>query len=263
MSFRPLIAVSALAIVALSGCGLLPPAPAQSNSQSESTETPTPTATKAPVAELPEDALLSISMRATTDTGAAVDILLVLRKALPFDSPAAAPRVAATVKWCVDEVDQSVVQTYNYSFAQLDATATQVPGTQPWPSDLALHLAPGEQTGPSIAEGGDVYPVERPNELNEEAFYVPHCQQDGFLTVPGKGELYLGFQDDADSLNAWIGANYGATFDLWGEPTDPGHVTLSDCKATITPLGKSQGASESNMTEFFSDTQCFLVGSQV
>jgi hypothetical protein len=263
MRLRPAIATTALAMLVLSGCGLLPAAPT-SSAPTGSSPTPTPTPTEAAPAPLPDDAVLSVSMRATTNTGAAVDILLVLLKPEPYDAGAAAVRVAKTVDWCQGEIDQSVLAIDGgYSFGQLDATATAVPGTAPWPSDLELHLVPGEGVGPSIASGGDVHQVERPNELNEDGFYVPHCQQDGFLPVPGSGSLYLGWNGDAPFLNAWIGSNYGATFDLWGEPTDPGRVTLSDCSATITPLGKSLGASETNMSEFFSDTQCALIGSAV
>jgi hypothetical protein len=264
MTLRPAALATSLALAALvlSGCN---PTPAPSNSAAPSeSATPTQTEVAPPEVVLPADALLSISMRATTDTGAAVDILLVLLKPEPYDSGVAAPRVAKTVDWCDGEIDQSVLAVDGgYSFGQLDATATPVAGTEPWPSDLELHLVPGEGIGPSLASSGDVHQVERPNELNEEGFYVPHCQQDGFLSVPGTGSLYLGWQSDAPYLSAWIGANYGATFDLWGEPTDPGRVTLSDCASTITDLGKSFGASEQNMTEFFSETQCALIGSQV
>lgn len=263
MRLRPVIATTALAVLVLSGCGLLPPAPPGGPAPSEA-PTSTPTPTEPAAAPLPDDALLSVSMRATADTGAAVDILLVLLKPEPYDSPTAAVRVAKTVGWCEDEIDQSVLGIDGgYSFGQLDVTATAVPGTAPWPSDLELHLVPGENDGPSLAHGGDVHQVERPNELNEEAFYVPHCLQDGFMPVPGAGSLYLGWNGDAPSLNAWIGANYGASFLLWGEPIDPDQVTLSNCSAVITDLGKSLGASESNMTEFFASSQCILVGSAV
>lgn len=264
MRLRPAIAITALTLLALSGCGLLPPAPPPvptPTGTAEETPTPTPT----PVAKpLPKDAVLGITMRATTDTGAALDIQLVLLKPVSYSDPAGAPRAAATIAWCEGEVDQSVVESQSgFSFAELDATATPVPGTSPWPSDLPLHLSPGEGDGPTLAEGGDVYPVERPNELNDPGFYVPHCQQDGFMTVPGHGALYLGFQDDATTLSAWVNTTYGATFDAWGEPTGPVYVTLSDCAAVITPLGKSMGASESNMVDFFSETQCFVQGSTV
>lgn len=262
MALRPVVATTAIALLVLSGCALLPPAPSASPTQSSAT--PTPTASEAPVAELPEDALLSVSMRATADSGAAVDIQLVLLKPVPVGDPAADPRAAAIVDWCEGEVDQSVLESGGgYSLGELKVTATSVPGTAPWPADLPLHLIPGEGQGVALAPGGAVYPVERPNDLNDPGFYVPHCQQDGFLPVPGSGSLYLGWSDDAALLKAWIGANYGATFDLWGEPVDPDRVKLSNCAAVITDLGASMGGSDSNLTEFFSPTQCLLVGSAV
>ena len=260
MTLRPSALAAALALAGLVLAGCAPaPAPAPTDSG-----TPTPVETETPVAQLPVDALLSVSMRATTDTGAAVDILLVLLKPEPIGSSVAAPRAAATLDWCEGEIDQSVLELDDgFSFAQLDVTATPVAGTTAWPAELPLHLIPGEGQGPTLAPGGGVYAVERPNELNEDGFYVPHCAQDGFIDVPGTGSLYLGWGNDGTILDDWIGANYGATFDLWGEPIDPDRVTLSDCATVITDLGKSMGGSESNLTEFFSSTQCLLVGSSV
>ena len=260
MTHRSATAISALALGALvlSGCGLLPPAPTPT---AKPTVEVTPTATPTPEPDpLPADALLSLSMRATNDSGAAVDILLVLLKPEPVGSDGAAPRAAAIVDWCVDEVDQSVTESQNYSFGELDATVTAVAGTPVWPADLALHLAPGEQGGAGLATGGAAYQVQRPNELDDPGFYVPHCQQDAFLGVPGTGALYLGWDNDGSNLDRWLTMTYGATFDEWGEPVGDPPVLLSDCTLVITDLGLSMGASASSFSEFFSDTQCFAVG---
>lgn len=262
MTLRPAALTTAVALAALVLAGCTPtPAPTNSSAPSESAS---PTPTEEPVAPLPEDAVLSVSMRATADTGAAVDILLVLLKPVPYGDPAAVQAANATAAWCEGEVDESVFQAEGgFSFAELDVTVTAVDGTPAWPSTLPLHLIPGEGHGPTITTGGGAYPVERPNELNEEGFYVPHCQQDGFLSVPGTGLLYLGWGNDGGSLTAWTGANYGATFDTWGEPINPDQVKLSECTSVITDLGISMGGSANVLSEFFSDTQCLLVGSSV
>lgn len=260
MALRPAVLITAVALsaLALGGCSLLPAAP------TNATAKPTPTISETPAAEepdvvLPPDTVLSLSMRATSDTGAAVDILLVLLKPEPIGTDGAAPRAAATLDWCVDEVDQSVLESGSgFSFAELDVTVTPVAGTPVWPADLPLHILPGEGEGATLATGGAAYQVERPNELNEEAFYVPHCAQDAFLSVPGSGALYLGWGDDGTTLDDWLGTQYGATFDSWGEPVNPDQATLTECTAVITDLGKSMGASDGTFTEFFSDTQCIL-----
>lgn len=264
MTLRPAALLTAIALAALTLVGCNPtPVPTSSSVPSE-TPSPTPIEVVDPLAELPDDAVVGISMRATADTGAAVDILLVLHAPVPYGAPTAVPMANATADWCEGEVDESVFQAEGgFSFAQFDVTATAVDGTPAWPSTLPLHLIPGEGQGPTITAGGGAYPVERPNELNEEGFYVPHCQQDGFLAVPGTGLLYLGWGNDGGSLTGWIGTNYGGTFDSWGEPVNPDQVTLSNCASVITELGISMGGSPNAMSEFFSETQCGLVGSAV
>lgn len=252
------MSVLALSALVLSGCGLLPPAPEPTEKPTASvTPTETPTAEPDP---LPADAVLSLSMRATNDSGAAVDILLVLLKPEPIGSDGAAPRAAATLDWCVDELDQSVLEAQSgYSFGELDVTVTAVEGTPVWPADLPLHILPGEGSGPSLATGGAAYQVERPNDLDEEAFYVPHCQQDAFLGVPGTGALYLGWGNDGTTLDDWLMINYGATFDQWGEPVGDPPVALSECTLVITDLGKALGANDSSFSAFASESQCFAL----
>ena len=262
MTHRSATALSILALGALllSGCNLLPPAPTPTEKPTvEVTPTETPEAEAAP---LPADALLSLSLRATSTTGAAVDILLVLLKPEPIGTDGAAPRAAATLNRCPDEIDQSVLEAETgYSFGELDVTATAVAGTPVWPADLALHLQPGEGGGASLATGGAAYQVQRPNELNEDAFYVPYCSQDAFLGVPGTGAVYLGWGNDGTTLDDWLGAQYGASFDLWGEPIGDAPAELSDCTLVITDLGTSMGATDTSFTEFFSATQCIVQGS--
>ena len=244
----------------LSSCNLLPPAPTPTEKPTVDvtpTETPEPEA-----APLPADALLSVSMRATHDSGAAVDILLVLLKSEPVGSDGAAPRAAALLDWCVDELDQGVLESESgYSFGELDATVTAVAGTPVWPADLALHLSPGEDSTAALATGGAAYQVERPNDLNDPGFYVPHCRQDAFLGVPGTGALYLGWGNDGTTLDDWLGAQYGATFDQWGEPVGDPPVELSGCTFVLTDLGTSMGATDASFTEFFSASQCIVQGS--
>ena len=213
---------------------------------------------------LPADAVLGLSLHATNDNGAELDILLVLLKPEPIGSDAAAPRAAASLAWCEGELDESVLEAETgYSFGELDATVTAVAGTPVWPADLPLHLLPGEGGGPSLATGGAAYQVERPNELNDPGFYVPHCQQDAFLGVPGTGAVYLGWGNDGTTLDDWIGTQYGATFDQWGEPVGDPPVELSDCTLVVTDLGKSMGATDETFTPFFSATQCIVSGSAV
>lgn len=254
----PLVTTLALAALVLAGCAPTPtPAPTPVDST-----TPTPVETETPVAQLPDDAVLGLSLHATATNGAEVDIQLVLLKPEPIGSDAAAPRAAATATWCEGEVDQSIFESESgYSFAQLDVTVTPVAGTAAWPSDLPLHILPGGG-GPTLAPGGAAYAVERPDDsgADDPAYYVPHCQQDAFLAVPGTGSVYLGWGNDGTSLTAWIGTEYGATFDQWGEPIGDPPVLLTNCTTVITELGKSMGGNEQNLIDFFSDSQCIVVG---
>lgn len=250
--------IPAVAIAALLMSGCTPqPVPAPSDEPTVSA-TPTPTQTEEPALVLPADAVLGLTLRATADTGAQVDVLLVLLKPEAWDTANGTTRAAATVAWCDGEVDQGVITAESgFSFAQLDATVTQVAGTPAWPADLPLHLLPGGG-GPTLAAGGSAYSVQAPDDSgsDEGGYYIPHCLQDVFVPAPGTGSAYLGFGNDGTTLGAWVSSYYGATFDLFGEPVGDPRATLDDCTKFITDLGTSMGATDSSLPDFFSATQC-------
>lgn len=248
----PLVAIAA---VLLSGCGPQP-TPTPTTSDEAASSTPKPVVTQEPEVPLPADAVLGITAHATADNGAEVEIQLVLLKPEPWD--VATERAAATADWCEGEVDNDVFMAESgFSFAQLDVTVTPVTGTAAWPSDLPLHILPGGG-GPTLAPAGGAYAVEKPDDsgADDPGYYVPHCQQDAFLAVPGTGSVYLGWGNDGTTLDDWATSNYGATFDLFGEPTGPDRATLTDCAKVITELGTSMGGSDASLPDFFSATQC-------
>lgn len=257
-----LVPAVAIAALLLSGCGPQP----SPNPTDDSVESATPKPTETVEAEvvLPDDALLGITMKATADTGAQLDIVLVLLKPEPWDSSNGATRAAATIAWCDGEVDEGVVTAESgYSFAQLDATVTQVAGTPAWPADLALHLFPGgssDGNGPTLTAGGSAYSVQRPDDSgsDEGGYYVPHCLQDVFVPAPGTGSAYLGFGNDGTTLAAWASSYYGATFDFFGEPIGEPRATLDDCTVIVTDLAKSMGGANFDIAS--SATQCYAQG---
>ncbi len=262
MTFRTAAVATTLLLTASALVGCTPtPAPTPSD-DAPASSTPTPTVDVEPELELPSDAVLGMTMRATADTGAQVDILLVLLKPEAWDTANGEARAAATVAWCLGEVDQDVVTAEGgFSFAQVDATVTPVDGTPAWPSDLPLHLFPGGATdasGPTLAASGSAYPVQRPDDsgTDDPGYYIPHCQQDIFVPAPGTGSANLGFGNDGSTLSAWTHTYYGATFDLFGEPVGDPRATLADCTKVITALGASMGASDASFPEYFSATQC-------
>lgn len=248
-------ALTAVLLLSLAGCTPTPaPAP---GGDSPASSTPKPTVTVEPELELPADAVLGLTMRATADTGAQVDILLVLLKPEAWDTANGQTRADATIAWCDGEVDEGVITAEGgTSFAQLDATVTQVDGTPAWPSDLPLHLLPGGPNDGSmtLTAGGSAYSVAPASE--GEGDYTPHCLQDVFVPVPGTGSAFLGFGNDASALTAWANSYYGATFDLFGEPVGAPRATLADCATVITALGESMGGSTATLPDHFSDTQC-------
>ncbi len=247
-----------LTTTVLVGCQ---PTPAPSpTDDSPASSTPKPTVTQEQEVQLPADAVLGMTMRATADTGAKVDVQLVLLKPEAWDSANGQTRADATVAWCQGEVDEGVITAEGgYSFAQLDATVTPVDGTPAWPVDLPLHLFPGGATdasGPTLTAGGSAYSVQRPDDSGSDdpGYYVPHCVQDVFVPAPGTGSAYLGFGNDASTLGAWANSYYGATFTLFGEPVGTPRATLSDCAYVVTDLGKSLGGSGIHLG--ISDTEC-------
>ncbi len=254
---RSALLLTVLAIT-LAGCTPTPAATSTPSASETESSTPTPTPTQQQQLDLPDDAVLGITAHATADTGAEVDITLVLLKPEAWDTPNGTARGDATQAWCEGEVDDDVFTAQGgFSFGQLDVTVTPTEGSAPWPTDLPLHILPGGGGGPTIATGGAAYSVEKPDDSGSDdpGYYVPHCAQDAFLDVPGSGEVYLGWGDDGSSLAAWAFGNYGVTFDLFGESTDD-RVTLSDCAKVITQLGESMGGSDATLPDNFSATQC-------
>ena len=111
---------------------------------------------------------------------------------------------------------------------------------------------------PTLAPGGGAYAVERPDDSGsaDPGYYVPHCQQDGFLAVPGTGSVYLGWGNDATTLDDWATSNYGATFDGFGERIEKSRFALTNCTKVITALGTSMGGSDASLPDYFSSTTC-------
>jgi hypothetical protein len=249
MRSAALVSVAAIAMLLLSGCDPVPePAPSGGSSPSSTSQ---PTQTVEPVVQLPADAMLGLTAHATAYNGAELDIQLVVLRPQKWNAGAGLTRSTATSAWCEGELDESVYSGQNWSFGQVDVTATLAAGSPAWPGDLPMQIFP-LPGGPSLTAGGDVHQVQAPNTNNEDGFYVPHCAQNVFLDGPGTGSTYLGFEADGDALTSWTSTYYGITFDGFGEPIDPSRVTLTDCTTTMTDLGSA----EASPTNYFEATFC-------
>jgi hypothetical protein len=190
-----------------------------------------------------------------------LDLRLVVLKSHAWNDPLGVPRAAATTAWCQGELDETVYGPANYGFAEGDYSA-QLTGSQiAWPEDLLVRLLPSPGDTMSVTAGGGAYQIEPPdpNAGSDPGYYVPHCQQPAYLGGAGTGVVYLGFNGDAAAtppFTLWSKQSYGWTFDPINSKIDPSKVTISNCKLTVTALGKSLGASADGGAQLENGTYC-------
>lgn len=209
---------------------------------------------------------------ATADNGAVLALSVTVHSSSTFDSTTAAPAVQAINAWCEGEVDSSMLASFNASLTTVDYSAVQV-GSTAWPSDLPIALSPFGQPI-YVAATGDVAQLEILGQNASPGDYIPHCVQQPFLQGVGSGSTYVAISGDSvgtgstPPLQGWAGLNYGFNTaipagTLKGQPfagVPAGKVVLTDCKATITSLGSSNGAPTANWSEDFTASYCAVGG---
>lgn len=228
---------------------------------------PTPTETADVPAELvlPDDAVLGLVAIATAPNGATADVAVIVHATLPYLVPEAADAVAATVDWCVGEVDDAVITGRGYTFTAVDVRLTPRDGD--WPDDLSLLVLPvvNPETGSTIAVGAGLRQVD---ESTDEIFgdAVPHCRQPALLDGAGEGTLYLGIPQDIAGVNdnepftGWTLHDFGLSSALPGDLGDAG-VVFSACTSAITELGGEFGAPGNSWSEHADTDRCAVGGS--
>jgi hypothetical protein len=251
-------ALSGLAVVALlTACG-----------PGAAVPTPTPTDAEERPAELdlPADAVLGLVGILTAPNGATADLAVVVHAALPWMVPEAADAVAATVAWCVGEVDDSVIQGRGFTFTQVDIRLTARDGE--WPDDLTLAVLP--QPNPEVGSTNVAADGLRQVDADSSGIYggmaVPPCRQPTLLDGLGEGSLYLGIpQDivgvnDLESFTGWTVHEFGLSAVL---PGDLGttEVVFSSCASALTQLGEEFGAPNEAWSDRFSADGCGVGGS--
>jgi hypothetical protein len=188
-----------------------------------------------------------MTAKATAANGSVMDLRLVVLQSQAWNAAGGVPRAAATSAWCEGELDDTVYGPYNYGFAEVDYTAKLLGSEIAWPADLLVRLLPTPGDNVSVTAAGGAYPIEPPdpNAGDDPGYYVPHCQQPAYLGGPGSGIVYLGLGGDtvaSPPFSLWSQLSYGWTFDPITGSIDPSKVTISDCTASVTALGKKLGA---------------------
>jgi hypothetical protein len=256
-----LLAVPMLVLAGLSLAGCAPePAPGGASNHPSATPSQSASPSPDPVA-VTADTVAVMTATATAQNGSVLQLRLVVLKSVAWSDPVGLPRSTATTTWCEGELDQSVYESNNYGFAQVDYSA-KLSGSQiAWPSDLLVRLLPSPGDGVSETAAGGAYQVEPPAPDNDPGFYVPHCQQPAYMSGAGTGSVYLGFDGDtvaSPAFSLWAGQAYGWTFDPIDSTIDPSKVSISDCKLTVTSLGKSLGATAAGGAQLKKSTYCSL-----
>ncbi len=235
MTRRPLLALLALPLVlVLAACA--PGDPGSGGETPPSTPAAEPTQEQQGDGEpdLPEDALLAVSVTATASNGATMNVLSVVRRSTAWDDPAAADRPATMTAECAGYLDASVYEQDLWSFTLIDVTAAAIEGD--WPVGEGVNVFPDPEYT-AVADTGA---------LGEDASAgsdVPHCFRLKTITAPGSGTIVVGLHGDTDAVGAaggftrWANHNYG--FSSISAAED-----LSDCVLTVTPLGEESGWGE-------------------
>ena len=232
MTARPLLAVLALPlVVALAGCNPGAPSPADDPGSATSGADPTPEPQDGVELDLPDDALLAVSVTVTGSNDATMNVLAVVRQSTAWDDPAAADRPATMTAECSGYLDASVYEQNLWSFTLVDVTATAIDGA--WPAGEGVNVFPDPEYA-LVADTGGL------GESASAADDVPHCFRLKRITQPGDGTIVVGLQGDTDAVGAaggftrWANHNYGFTSISAAE-------SLSDCELTVTPLGEESG----------------------
>jgi hypothetical protein len=250
----------------LTGCGSETPDPTASSAETAApTAEPTDAVDTPAELVLPDDALLGLVGILTAPNGATADLAVVVHASLPHMVPDAADAVAATVEWCLGEVDQAVISGRGFTFTTVDVSVT--PRESDWPDDLSLLVLPvvNPELGSTIVAGDGLRQVEA---ATDEVFadYVPHCRQPALLDGAGEGTLYLGIpQDigganDSASFTAWVLHDFGLSAVLPGDLGES-DVVFTSCASALTPLGEEFGALIDDWAETFTPSGCSVGGS--
>jgi hypothetical protein len=250
-------AIGLLVVAALSACG---------TGGADPTPTPTDPGETPPELVLPEDALLGLVGILTAPNGATADLTVVVHASLPWLVPEAADAVAATVAWCVGEVDDSVIQGRGYTFTQVDIRLTARDGE--WPDGLTLAVLPqpNPEVGSTNVATGALRQVEEDASGVYDGLAVPPCRQPTVLDGLGEGTLYLGIPQDIAGVNdlpsftGWTTHDFGLSAVLPGD-LPANDVVFSACASAITPLGEEFGASTETWSDQFDADGCTVGGS--
>jgi|GEM_PF-2458602 len=257
MRSRPAVTASVVlgALLALTACD--PGGPAEPDTTLPPLEQPAEL-------ELPDDAVLGLVGIATAPNGATADVAIVVHAPLPYLVPEAEAALAATVAWCVGEVDEGVIAGRGFTFTAVDVTLTPRDGD--WPDDLSVAVLP--QPNPEF--GSTLVATEGLRQVDasdSDGFgdAVPHCRQPAVLDGAGGGTVYLGIPsditgaNDAESFTAWTFHDFGLSSRLPGDLGDAG-VVFSACAARITSLGEELGAPSESWAQRFEGDRCVVGG---
>ena len=253
MTRRPLFALLALPLVlALAACdpgSSATPSGSSSSSSSSSGDGSGSDLGEAPEIEVPADAGVLIQGTVTADSGAVLDLALIVYPPTNWNSPAAPERPALMTAACAGYLDESVYEMQGWNFVRVDVVATLREGSDPWPSDAPpITIAP---TAEFVALASEGFPGEDP----EADSNAPHCDRNRVVTGPGEGTFVFGLSDDihledtaANGLK-WTQHSYGFTV--------PGVVlAVSDCSITSTPLAESAHWPVGGVPEEVTDAGC-------
>lgn len=251
---RRSLALLALPLVLLAGCGPTPPAPVDSPSPEPSK----PVETVAPPVELDPDVLLVVTATATADNGAVLDLRMEVHKATAWSDSTASDRPALMTAGCDGYLDASVYEASLWSFLQIEVTAEPDAATPAWPDGKRIRLWPGVNDDVNLASNG--FLVDDPDVEGS----TPHCRRDRYIYGPGEGQLVAGIQGDTDEVDAaghftrWANQRYGfVAHEVAGQSAASAGMTLTDCGFLVTAAGTELNGGADWWGEMIDESNCY------
>lgn len=255
------ILVVPLALLLLAGCA--PPAPPPGTAD----ETPvTPPADHAAAPNAPSspafapDVVFVVTGTATADNGAVMDLSLQVHQSQNWNASGSTQQATMTTA-CAGGLDAGIYEQGLWSFTTIDVEAVLRDGPA-WPANRRLFVAP-TATYVMLATSG--FPADD-DEVSSDTL---RCRRDKVMDAPGTGSLVMGLNGDSDAVGAsgnftrWANHNYGFVgVRVAGQSAASAGITLSDCTAHVTDLGREFNGDADWWSSRIDDSHCVFASLQ-
>jgi hypothetical protein len=251
-NIRAALAVVVLVVV-LAGC--FPQAPGPEVPEPSAAPTETQAEETEPSAALPADAVLVVKALATADTGAALQLTLVVHQSVASSDDTGARQLLLDA--CSGGLDGALLDENLWSTTTIDVSAESTTDAA-WPGDHRIGVLPFATYVDIAAEGA----VLDDAEVSDD---TPGCRRDKVLFGAGDGTIWMGLHGDTDGAGAagnftrWANHNYGFTgVRVSGQSAADSGITISDCAYEVTDAGLALNGDAEWWGSRINDSHCVI-----